>query len=517
MQDQLGVVHRLIKAIASLHINIVKEESSAINYLNHHQVDLVLDWRTSPLKEFRPTPVHVLSRYHDLQFRIPVTDYRYVLLLESILCHCGDVLLFDHIYGMPLPAINIVPFSDWDFVQTEHVRIEPSPVPAQQGDKDSTHNFRVQMRIPDIFIPMIRFATKNFEDQPLPYILSSETNSRTLRVFFPKKDSIPRIVHVGIIHSDMPGALSAITHALAASKFNILTGLLRKKTAVQSRYETVLEYTGPGDIPPPLDPADSQALDNRLRWVHRKLSACDQKDLVDLSRFEVKICMPEYPRRPSKLILPIEALKEDSATPNQEEGATRPLDLLTHCITNVRAQSDPLPPLEEAKFRLLKSVLERMNRSKPSVFVSYPATAAAHGALLRDLLQRDFEVTEYQTADFEVILQRVKEKIRECDFFIGIWHHEHIGGSEVTVSPWMPFEYGVALEAGKEAIVIHSDKLPDTIWKRINAAIGQPGYNDLTFISKTLPFVVEWCRVHWLPRTRPEEASRETAHLKTSR
>src|ERR1700687_5911444 len=73
MRDQVGVVHRLIRAIASLHVNVVKEESSAINYLNHHQVDLVLDWRTSPYnKEFRPTPVEVRSRYSDLQCRIPL-------------------------------------------------------------------------------------------------------------------------------------------------------------------------------------------------------------------------------------------------------------------------------------------------------------------------------------------------------------------------------------------------------------------------------------------------------------
>ena len=66
MKDQIGVVHQLLAGIARLHINVVKEESSAINYLNHHQVDLVLDWRTSFFRDRLLSRPEILSRYAPL-------------------------------------------------------------------------------------------------------------------------------------------------------------------------------------------------------------------------------------------------------------------------------------------------------------------------------------------------------------------------------------------------------------------------------------------------------------------
>src|SRR5918912_3995863 len=43
MKDRPGVVQRLVDAVSLLGINIVTQESSAINQLNHHSVDLLID------------------------------------------------------------------------------------------------------------------------------------------------------------------------------------------------------------------------------------------------------------------------------------------------------------------------------------------------------------------------------------------------------------------------------------------------------------------------------------------
>ena len=146
----------------------------------------------------------------------------------------------------------------------------------------------------------------------------------------------------------------------------------------------------------------------------------------------------------------------------------------------------------------MTKIEERLNQTKPRVFLSYPTRATAHADLLKKALEKYFDVEEYREQDFQDIVERVREKIRSCDFFVGIWHHEESGGSVATVSPWMPFEYGIALEAKKEAIVIFSDRLPEEIWKRIDPGRSQLRYSDLIFTTHTVEAVMRHCETEWL-------------------
>ena len=184
MKDQIGVVHQLLAGIARLHINVVKEESSAINYLNHHQVDLVLDWRTSFFRDRLLSRPEILSRYAPLKYRVPVADYRYVLLYEAIMSECGDVILFDHEYGEYLPKLSMYPLSTLDAFQSQPVAIERDKSRSFRGGKLSFRGGK--LKVPDSLLAQIRVATTHFDEDPIPYILSSETTTRTLRVFFPK-------------------------------------------------------------------------------------------------------------------------------------------------------------------------------------------------------------------------------------------------------------------------------------------------------------------------------------------
>lgn len=493
MKDRPGVVNRLIEAVAALKINIVKQESSGINYLNQHVVEMVLDWRTSD-KHFLETPAEVLVRYDRLKYRIPILDYRYVKLYEEIMCRCGDVVHIDKDYGIPLPALSIVPF------RGEEMWADPQGVKIEAAESGK---YNVKFSIPEGFLKQICRFTQHDDNEKLPYIISSETNSRSLRVFFPKKEIVPRIVHVAFGHLDTPGALSAITSVLAKAHFSILTGLLRKKTWIQSGYEVMLEYQG--DDPPPQMPTTTYQ--ELFKWIKEKMVAgSGSLGIAELERFEVSIEPPLYPKRSEISTLQLNTARHQHL-PSSDSSTERRNQLLERCIQEVLNKPFPQPALEEVRIELLREVEFRLSARKPVVFLSYPARASGHANILRSKLEErfpeEFEITDYQTSDFDVVVDAVKEKIRRCDYFIAIWHHEEsFSRYEATISPWMPFEYGIALQAEKKAIVIHSDKLPEAIWKRISPGISHPAYNDLTFSKEMVPKVLEFCGNHWVQPKR---------------
>jgi hypothetical protein len=111
------------------------------------------------------------------------------------------------------------------------------------------------------------------------------------------------------------------------------------------------------------------------------------------------------------------------------------------------------------------------------------------------LKRLNFEVEEYQDQDGREILTEVTRRINKCDYFIGIWHHEE--GSHTTVSPWMPFEYGVAMALGKGCYVVCSASLPLTVRNRINPATANPTYSDARFFDETLAKIETYCRLHF--------------------
>ena len=58
-------------------------------------------------------------------------------------------------------------------------------------------------------------------------MISADTERRILRYVFPRKGA----VSVSVKHSDRPGAMGEIAGALADSKLNILSSLLRRGSA----------------------------------------------------------------------------------------------------------------------------------------------------------------------------------------------------------------------------------------------------------------------------------------------
>jgi len=55
LHDNVGVVGKLVDALSELNVNIVTQESSALNYQNDHIVGMVLDWPTCGTLPKQPT------------------------------------------------------------------------------------------------------------------------------------------------------------------------------------------------------------------------------------------------------------------------------------------------------------------------------------------------------------------------------------------------------------------------------------------------------------------------------
>ena len=157
--------------------------------------------------------------------------------------------------------------------------------------------------------------------------------------------------------------------------------------------------------------------------------------------------------------------------------------------------SNPDFPQNKALSDIAKTIRIRNKENfKKRVFISYPKAASIHAKMVKDKLENLYFLDEYQQADGNIIMTEVIKRIRKCDYFLGIWHHEESTRTQdekFGISPWMPLELGIAISEEKEFMVILSEKLNDEIWKRIKTEKGIPKYNDDnigTIIDKVVQF-----------------------------
>jgi len=538
LRDQPGVVNRIITAIYSLRINIVTLGSSVTDYKTTHTVDMLLDWNRSYYPERLEAPERIKRIYKDINCRIPTHDLRYVLLYEAIISLCGNEIQFDQAYGRFLPSISLMPFAPRQTVDATpleikrgHKKTESELAPEEKADKQSFSQ-QNYFKLHEGHELQIRHATGHSEEELLPCILNSSPSERSLRVYFPAKDTVKKFVHVGFRHTNRPGAVWAITRVLELAGFNIITGLLRKKDSVNSSFEAVLEYSDAKGIP--ANAGDKGAIrdyDKILRWCFDEICKVGEKSLCLLHPFNVRLGVPEYGTHKSTSSLRIPSASIDCTKRVSNEDLPSSKDLVENLKNSVKEleQSGHKFPLDEAnkvRLRYLQKTHTRLEQKRPRVFLSYPSYAAEHATAIKQALdykavqkqidaktlpadsnEGSVEIREYQEPDFENIVQSVMRRIRECDYFIGIWHHEGLGpinlgdgepGKErYSVSPWMPFEYGIAMEAGKDCRIIYSKRLPEKIWKRIDPSTGKDSYSDFTFKDQTVKRLANWVRLNW--------------------
>lgn len=476
MKDDIGVVGKLVSAISRYGVNIASQESSSINHLNHHTINMIVDLSTSSLEEER-TKESIIRLYSRFDNLVPLHDFRYVLLFESIMIHCGDMIVWEDLLGRDLPKLTIQPLSNPKINKKQQTTIV---------QKVEAKPYHVQVSLPENMCSMIRNTLRHSGEQDIGYILLSDTDERNLRIVFLTREIAESLVHIGFYHNDIPGALAEIMQAAASSRFNILTSLIRKQTATRNVWEALLHYRGDEAMPSDMTYAQG------CSWVATLLKK-NAGNLAQMVEPNVEVGPPLYPKRKSTANQRIALAEGRSAALPREPQKLE--DLLAQRIAD--AKSIPLGSIEASRTNEVLSLVERRVRKgdKPTIFLSYPRNATRHVELLRDSLSTHYNFSEYQQADGEIIVEEVLRRVLDSDFFIGIWHHDDqmpVGNGKFSISPWMPFEYGIALSARKQNIVIHSDKLDERVWKRINPHVTNPEYSDL-FWSRTLQLVESYC------------------------
>lgn len=465
MEDAPGVVERLVDAVSDLNINIVTQESAAINHLNHHLVSMIVDLSSCYLPRAEPRE-SALRDYGDYRGLVPLDDSRAVALFESIFIRCAHFILWDDVAGTKLPRVKLERIHTQSGVAAEGIaHVERKP------------NFHIQISVPGNIMGRIRTDLSMTRTDEIPYLILSETEQRVLRVYFFRESIATRIVHLAFYHQDAPRALSGILKPLARAQFNIVTSLLRKETQEESVWEALLEYRGTEQLPP---------VESLNEWAAEIMKASsDASDVGGLRDSQISIGKPRYPNRQDTRVFLNEKLSSVRSSLTSTEDAQHTV------VSQLQLLAQKGMPEDDPRVRLLMTIDRRMS-GRPVVFVSYPYRAHVHARVLHDALIPYCTIVNGMMSEGQPILDDVVEKIKAADLFVGIWHHE----SEVTkdVSPWMPFEYGVALSAGKPAIIVHSALVDEKIWKRINPGMNQPEYSDVTFSSETVPKIVEVVR-----------------------
>lgn len=479
MIDKPGVVSRLLRAISDLSINILVEESSSINHLNHHHVNLLIDWSTSVFpNDDREVPPSTRRRYRDYHSVFPAHSMRCVTLFNSIMARCADVILWDTTPKNSSPRMS--------FRQIGVGRNENSRGRAVVS-RLSKKKYFGQLELPTNLVSEIRQRTGIESDPRIPYLLLSDTEDRALRLFFPTEDVNSRLIHVAFQHNDLPGALAAITAVVARANLNILTSLTRKKDAAKSVWEAVLECPVDGGLPARVATgAERDSSKSIIEWLARQmLSHATPEDLHGLKEAAVEIAHPDYPPRKNQILFPLssELQTRELRKPISGSRADLAAELLS-ALTTTAGSADTRMQRE-----VLEMVIEH-ERSKPHVFVSYPRTASEHGDMVCEKIEdAGFFPIRYQTQDGTVILEEVLKYIERCDFFVGIWHPDDEGNPK-AVSPWMPFEYGIAHALRRPCVVVHSRKLDKSVRQRISPEVAQAEYSDVRFESETCPLII---------------------------
>lgn len=480
--EKRGVVNKLLRAIAALGINILSWESATLESNGGHGVFMLLDWSTTASPEKVPLPKNLQGIFFPrLSGLIPPNDLRYIRLLRQILGQCADVLIwdFDRDSGTAVPRLRLNEFEESRVVQTRG-SIEVSKATDRKVRLDDAGvAFEIDSRV----AADTRMATARDQGDPLHYILVSDIESKTLRVFIPRRGRERRMAHLGFAHNNLPGALCAITEVIAASSLSIVSGLVRKMTDDRNILEVTVEHESQ-------EMSRGALVDDPSTWALRHLNL-DNEHVKDWMRYyRVTLQPPLYPKE-----MPFAGVAlYDGGTPPE----------IVTIVTAERAEKDVQAMAARAAAdddfaprRWLTDLIfaaEWGPQGKPSVFLSFPRAAASEAALVRQALGNRFNFIVLQDADgVERITEGAIERILQAHCFIGIWHPERVRGRKPSLSPWMPFEYGVALSHNKQCVILSHRDLPEFLADRIARDTARIIYGNLATEADKLKDLARRC------------------------
>jgi hypothetical protein len=441
MKDDLGVVAKLFGAIAEARANVVVEESSVVDHLDHHMVSLILDFSQMG----QPQPIHEADsrriRYRELLRLCPTHDWRYLHLLSIIIGRCGRQLNWIHDGSSERPDILMAPLSSMKLMREKdrgHGIVQKGVDEQKPGwnkiwiDKEIRNGIHIHLGIPT--------------QQSLKYLLLSQGPERTLRVMFPRPELANRLLHIGFQHADKAGSLAAITGAVAAAKFNIITSILRRHTDNEQTWEAVLEDRN-DSANSPLGGEDRSA---QLRYVHERITSVSGPFINALVESGSSLVRPAYPPRrstefqPTPLTFEITSKRAPTKLPSLKfELERQRMDAGKNARARLASISLALEVLAESA-----SPHRRWN-----VFLSLPRELRRQGEKLAvDLAKLNYGVEVYLAPDNQPTIETVVNLIRNCDYFLGIWQgmRNDRNPSSAYPSSWLPFELGIARSESKE-------------------------------------------------------------------
>ena len=494
LKEGKGVVNRLLRAIAALEINILSLECATLESKNGHGVYMLLDWGTShtPVQVQMPGNVSNIF-FPKLSGIIPPHDLRYLVLLRQIMGQCADVMLWtsNPTTNEALPRLYI---SEFDEHRNEacrgQVEIKSSHGFSQKIALSWVEKLRqtgVTINLDDAVNAQTRIATaRDDKGIPLHYILLSDIESKTLRIFVPRRGRERRMIHVGFSHKNKPGALCEITSLIKDNKLSIVSGLVRKQTDERNILEATLEHET-DDLPA------SDLVRDPIAWVQQRL---DIKGRVDSLRYyEVHLESPMYPKKRRFQATPL--YPENTHLLEEYFVITR--ESAEKDVANMRKRMHSAPDT-----RWLIELLfapEWGPTGKPSLFLSYPKSGAIQARAIMQALSNSFHIIELQegnTKQGRGVTAESLERIKQSQYFIGIWHHEE--EDKNSLSPWMPFEYGAAMSNNKPYIILQHENLPVAYKHRIDMDIARIEYRDLNQQANKVDEVKrrteEWLALH---------------------
>jgi hypothetical protein len=506
MRDRPGVVSRLATAFAALGINIETQESASVNHLDEHFVSLLVDFSSSPQLSALPrdTPAPVQRLYRSFESLFSLHDYRFIHLFESIMTRCADVIVWHEISGQCLPSVSITALPVRPLGQRSNSVVSRAPGPLQ-----------AKVVIPDDIAVTLRAALE--VDDELQYISISDTDTRSLRVFFLHPSTVGSLFHIGVYHDSVPGALAAILTLLREAGFSLLTSLTRKQSKGRSVWEALVQYVGENvEIPAPEGRvAHSPPSPADLLWVEQRLNEAAPK-VGNFAKYSVALGSPQYPKRgpaPTRPVEPGTSLHDHPepvkivSGPHQPESQRMEVPSVATLIAQRRAQLETEDIDADVRVRideLLTTILRRSESgARPIVFVSFPLAANRQGMVTKLIVRLEewYEVWCYDKPDGKMVLAEAIRLIEESDYFVGIWHPDsapkHRIRKSKDLSPWMPFEYGVARAQSKPNHIVHSDQLDESVWRRIDPGVAIPEYTTESFVDETIPKIVAYCRANF--------------------
>ena len=467
LREQAGVVYRLLRAISALDINILSWESATLESKSGHGVYMLLDWGTTT----RPRPISMPPNISNMFFPqlsgiVPPNDLRYLILLRQIMGQCGDVILWTSEFGDSSPALPRLALSNFDETRRAATLGDVRVHRPQEDKKAKLAGSGVVLEVSPRVLSETRIATGREGDSPLHYILLSDIESKTLRIFVPRRGRERRMIHLGFSHKNKPGALCGITKLIAHSGLSIISGLVRKKTDETNTLEATLEHEE--------QEVSFEALSQDPEaWATKHLRT-ELPEMAELLRYyEVFLESPLYPSRSGLEPLPL------------FDGMSPAPDFL-EVVTSEEVEADlgrmkaTLSGREYEQRRWLTDLLFDHSwgpGGKATAFLSYPRSAQVQAETIKAALRADFHIKDLQKGDAEKITQGAIRRISSCQYFIGIWHPET--ENSVDTSPWMPFEHGVAMGNQKPCTILCHENLADRIKDRIDRNSGKIFYKNL--------------------------------------